>query len=309
MCLEDDCGGVSEARRSFLGGVVRTLAASAFVSKAFGRQQQQPPPPIPKPLEPLALEDPNVVHAPLAFKSGGATLNGYLARPKAPGRYTPVVIFSPNPGLTDDLRNTAAQLAQGGFLGLAYDTYSRHPGITAGEVRERFDYFAGREFDEQNRRDTAAGIEHLRRQPFFRRGRVGVMGFCGGARQALIFSTESREVGAVVNFYAPPVLNPAAYQSRKGPFKLDVMDVLDKIRAPVQCHYGAADPIIPLADVERLERDLKAQGTPTEVYVYEGAAHAFYDFTRRNFRPEAARLARERMIQFFRKHLKERSRQ
>jgi hypothetical protein len=147
MCLEDNCGGVSEARRSFLGGVVRTLAASAFVSKVFGRQQQQPPPQIPKPLEPLALEDPNVAHGPLTFKSGGASMNGYLARPKARGRYTPVVIFSPNPGLTDDLRNTAAQLAQGGFLGLAYDTYSRHPGITVSEVRERFDYFAGREFD------------------------------------------------------------------------------------------------------------------------------------------------------------------
>jgi len=82
------------------------------------------------------------------------------------------------------------------------------------------------------------------------------------------------------------------------------MDVLDKIRVPVQCHYGAADSIIPLADVERLERDLKAQGTPTEVFVYEGASHAFYDFTRPRFVPAAAKLAHERMIQFFQKHLR-----
>ena len=59
-----------------------------------------------------------------------------------------------------------------------------------------------------------------------------------------------------------------------------------------------------LADVERLERDLKAQGTPTEVFVYEGAAHAFYDFTRPRFHPEAARLAHARMIQFLQKHLR-----
>ena len=303
MCLGDNCGEVSEGRRSFIGGALRALAASALASKVLGRQQQPPPKPA-EPLEPLALKDPNVIQGDFTFSSGGATMNGHLARPKGPGRYPLVVIFSPNPGLTDDLRNTAAQLAQGGFLGLAYDTYSRHPGITISQARERFDYFSGREFDEQNRRDTVAGIESLRRQPYFKRGRVGVMGFCGGARQALIFSTESREVGAVVNFYGPPVLNPAAYQSRKGPFKLDVMDVLDKIRVPVQCHYGAADPIIPLADVERLERDLKAQGTPTEVYVYEGAAHAFYDFTRPRFHPEAAKLAHGRMIQFLQKHLR-----
>jgi carboxymethylenebutenolidase len=304
MCLEDNCGGVSEGRRSFLGGVFGALAASAFVSKVFGRQQQPPPERPAEPLEPLALRDPAVAQRDFIFKSGGAEMRAYLARPRRGGRFPAVAIFSPNPGLTDDLRNTAAQLAQGGFLGLAYDTYSRDPGITVSQVRERFDYFAGREFDEQNRRDTAAGLDWLRRQPFFRRGPVGVLGFCGGGRQALIFSTESREVGAVVNFYGPPVLSPAAYQSRKGPFKLDVMDVLDKVRAPVQSHYGAADPVIPLADVERLERDLKAQGTPAEVYVYEGAAHAFYDFTRPRFRPAAAKLARERMIRFLRQHLR-----
>jgi carboxymethylenebutenolidase len=81
------------------------------------------------------------------------------------------------------------------------------------------------------------------------------------------------------------------------------MDVLDQIKVPVQCHYGGADPIIPLADVQRLERDLQAQGTPTEVYIYEGAAHAFYDHTRPRFHPGAAKLAHNRMIQFLKKHL------
>lgn len=304
MCLSDDCGEAGEGRRSFLGSAFRTLAAAALTSRVLGRQQTQPPPPKPAaPLEPLALGDPGVAQSDFTFRSEGATMRAFLARPKRADRFPLVVIFSPNPGLTDDLRNTAAQLAQAGFLGLAYDTYSRDPGITVGQVRERFDYFAGREFDELNRRDMAAGVGHVRRLPFYRRGRVGAVGFCGGARQALIFSTEFAQVGAVVNFYGPPVLNPAAYQSRKDPFKPDVMDVLDRIRAPVQCHYGAADPIIPLADVERLGRDLKAQGTPTEVYVYEGAAHAFYDFTRPRFHPEAAKLAHARLVQFLQRHL------
>ncbi len=150
MCLGDDCEGVSEGRRSFLGGAFRTLAASALVSKVFGRQQQQPPPPPqkpPEPLEPLALSDTNVIQGDFTFKSGGADMRAYLARPKGKGRHTAVAIFSPNPGLTDDLRNTAAQLAQGGFLGLAYDTYSRHPGLTASQARDLFDFFSSRAFD------------------------------------------------------------------------------------------------------------------------------------------------------------------
>jgi carboxymethylenebutenolidase len=305
MCLGDDCGEVSEGRRSFLGGAFRTLAASALVSKVFGRQQQQQPPPKPaEPLEPLALNDPNILQGTHTFRSGDTEISAYLARPKRPGRHPAAVVLWPNPGVTDDPRNTAAQLAQGGFVGLAFDAYSRDPGLTANQARARFEYFGGREFDELQRRDAAAAIAHLRRQPFVRRGPVGLVGFCGSARQALIYSTMApAEVAAVVAFYGPPVLG-ADYQSRRGAFKLDIMDVLDRIRAPVQYHYGTADPFIPTADVDRMERDLKAQGTPLELFRYEGAAHAFYDFTRPRFQPAASKLAHARMIEFLQKHLR-----
>jgi carboxymethylenebutenolidase len=305
MCLGDGCGEVSGGRRSFLGGALRALAASAFASRVLGRQQpQQPPPPKPAaPLEPLALGDPAVAQRDFTFKSSdGAEMRAYLARPRREGRFPAVVVLSPNPRLTDDLRNTAAQLARGGFLALAFDPYSRDAGLTPDRARERFEYYGGREFDEVQRRDAASAIAYLRRQPFYRRGPVGLVGFCGGGRRALIYAASSEEVAAVVAFYAPPVLS-ANFQSPRGVFKLDVMDVLDRIRAPVQYHYGTADPFITAADVDRLERDLKAQGTPVEFYRYEGATHAFYDFTRRHFHPEAARLAHARMIQFFQKHL------
>lgn len=302
MCLEDNCGEVSEGRRSFLGGVFGALAASAFAAKVLGRQQQQQQERPAEPLEPLALRDATVTQGDFTFRSGGAAMDAYLARPKGGGRHTPVVVFWPNPGMNDDLRNTTAQLAQGGFVGLSFDLYSRDKGLTAAQARERFEYFGGRAFDEQNRSDMAAGLEYLWRQPFVRRGPFGVVGFCGGARQALILPTTREGVGAVVAFYAPPVL-AAAYQAPKGPFKLDVMDVVDRIRVPVQFHQGTADPLISLDDVRRLERELKAQGTPAEFYYYEGAMHAFYDYTRPRFRPEAAKLAHGRMIQFLQKHL------
>jgi carboxymethylenebutenolidase len=305
MCLGDGCKEVSEGRRSFLGGAFRALAASALVSKVFGRQQPQQPAQPAAPLEPLALRDTSIVQGEVTFKgSDGAQMRAYLARPKAAGRHRAVLVYWPNPGITDDLRNTAAQLVQGGFVGLAFDTYSRDPDLTANQARARFEYIGSRAFDELNRRDGAAGLDYLRRQPFVRRAPFGLVGFCGGARQALVHSADApAEVAAVVAFYAPPVLG-AAYQSPRGPFKLDVMDVLDRIRAPVQYHYGTADPFIPAADVDRMERDLKAQGTPLELFRYEGAAHAFYDYTRPRFRPDAAKLAHARMIQFLQKHLR-----
>jgi carboxymethylenebutenolidase len=39
------------------------------------------------------------------------------------------------------------------------------------------------------------------------------------------------------------------------------------------------------------------------VYVYEGAGHAFFNDTRDSYRPEAAALAWERTLAFFRNEL------
>jgi carboxymethylenebutenolidase len=298
MCVGDDCDEVDGGRRSFLGNAAAAVVGVSIASATAVGQQQE----LRQPLEPKALDDPNVTHGSITFKSGAVTMQGYLARPKANGRYRGVVIFSPNPGLTEDLRNTAAQLAQGGFIGMAVNPYSRAPNLTNNQAREQFDFYGSKAFDEQQRRDMLVGIDYLRRQPFFKRGGLGAIGFCGGARQALIFSALFKDLAAVVDFYGPPVLGPN-YQSPRGAFKLDIMNVLDEIRVPVQGHYGAIDPIIPLADVKRMERDLQAQGTPTEIFIYEGAAHAFYDFTRPRFNPEAAKSAHGRMIEFFKKHL------
>lgn len=297
MCISDECESGRNSRRSFIGNAAAAVAGvSALGSKAMSSRPQ-------KSTETKALYDPQITHGRVAFRNGPNTIEGYLARPNAAGRFRAVVIFSPNPGLPEDIRNTAAQLAQGSFVALAINAYSRAPGLTANQAREQFDYYGSRSFDEQHMRDVHAGIDYLRRQPFFKRGGIGAVGFCGGGRQALIFPTKFKEVGAVVSFYGPPLLGQN-FQAPKGPFKTDVMDVVDEIRVPVQGHYGAMDPVIPVADVKRLKRELQMQSTPEEIFIYEGAAHAFYDYTRPRYDPEAAKLAHTRMMQFLERCLK-----
>jgi carboxymethylenebutenolidase len=297
MCISDECKGGGNSRRSFISNAAAALAGVSVLgpNAVSGRQQ--------KSTETKALDDPNITHGRVAFRNGPNTIEGYLARPKAAGRFRAVVIFSPNPGLPEDIRNTAAQLAQGSFVGLAVNAYSRAQGLTPDRARQQFDYYGSRSFDEQHIRDVQAGLNYLRRQPFFKGGGIGVVGFCGGGRQALIFPTKFKEVRAVVSFYGPPLLSQN-FQASKGPFKTDVMDVVDQIKVPVQGHYGALDPVIPVSDVKRLERELQAQSTPEEIFIYEGAAHAFYDYTRPRYNPEAAQLAHTRMMQFLKRYLK-----
>ena len=56
---------------------------------------------------------------------------------------------------------------------------------------------------------------------------------------------------------------------------------------------------------KKLQEILKAQKTPVELFLYEGADHGFLAYTRPFYRPDYAKLAWKRTIEFLGKHLKE----
>jgi len=65
-----------------------------------------------------------------------------------------------------------------------------------------------------------------------------------------------------------------------------------------------SDPIIPVEDVRKFEQALRKQNTPAEFFLYEGAGHAFCDYTRRNYNEAAATLAKRRMLEFLKRTLR-----
>ena len=108
MCIECDEEGVT--RRSFLTGATIAIAGTAFAVKAAGRQLAQ-----------KALNDPHIILEEVGFKSGTNTIKGFLARPKKVGRYRIVLIAHGNPGVPEDIKFTAAELAKAGYVSLVYD--------------------------------------------------------------------------------------------------------------------------------------------------------------------------------------------
>ena len=292
-CIEDD--GVDLERRSFLTG-----ATVAIVGTALGiRAQQQTQPPT------GALTDPDVIQSEMSFKNGSDMIGGYLARPRKKGRYRAVVVMHGNLFLPEDHRYTAAQLAQAGFVGLAIRRFSRTPDLTIAELNrsDRGDRrYLSNTFNEQELGDAQAAIDFLQSESYVRGKTVGMVGFCGGGHQSVVLSSRSKDVGAVVAFYAPPVLLPQ-YRNPDDP-RPELMDIVAKLNTPIQGHYGTNDPAIPIEDARRFEQALKKQKTPSEIFYYEGAGHAFCDYTRRSYNAAAATLAKERMLQFLKRQLK-----
>jgi carboxymethylenebutenolidase len=70
-------------------------------------------------------------------------------------------------------------------------------------------------------------------------------------------------------------------------------------------HHGTADQAVSHERTRELEKVLRAQKTPVEVFLYENLDHGFLAYTRPYYAPEAAKLAWERTVEFLGQHLQE----
>ena len=275
-------------RRDFLSGAAAIMAGVSVFNSDVSSQGTNAP--VIK-----TLDDPTIRHGKVTFRSGTDTIDGYLSRPKARGRYPLVLVVAGNKISEEYIPNTTAILAQGGFVGLAPNIFSLQTDSMSAEEKQKI--FRTEITDEHVFRDLQAGIDYLKKQSFVKGKRVGITGFCFGGRIALMFAARSREVGAVVPFYGTLRLPPEANRPI-GPF-----DVVDRISAAVQGHYALKDAGIEQADVKKFFEMLQKQGTKTELYNYE-AEHGFFAYTRPVYNPDAAKVAQSRMLRFFEKHLR-----
>ena len=282
MCRSEDNCGADEGRRAFVAGSISLAAAAASPAIA-----QSPPARIANPPT-RVLDDPRAVHGPVTFMHNGQpTIGGYLARPRAEGVYPAIVVIAGNRISEEYIPNTCAALALAGFVGLAPDIF--HVLSESAQTLDQMRAASAKHTDNDVLEDIGAGIDYLRTQPFVRKGGFGALGFCYGGRIAMVLGARSREIDAVVAYH---------------PGKTSAEEIA-QLRAPVQIHVGTADSNVPLSEIRELERVLKAQGTPTEVNLYEGANHGFLAYTRPpRYKPDAAILSWQRTTAFLRRMLK-----
>jgi carboxymethylenebutenolidase len=283
----------SVSRRAFVKGVAGTVMVGTLTSEVKGMAQEEKP-------TGKALHDPNVVKEDVTYKSGDANVKTFLARPKnLQGKAPGVIVIQEIFGLVEHIKDVACRLALQGYVAIAPDLYTRE-----GAIPQVTDFTVLREFvgkipDSQIVGDLKAAMDTLKSRKDVRADRIGAVGFCMGGLYALLLSANAPDLKAAVSYYGRVVLPQKTANKPAGP-----MDVVDKIHAAVQGHYGSADQAIPVNGVEQFRDALKAHNKNVEFYIYDSAPHAFHNDTRESYRPEPAKLAWQRTLAWFDKHLK-----
>ena len=226
----------------------------------------------------------NVQSSDVKFKGPGSDLLGYLAKPESGGPFPGIVIIHENRGLNEHTKDIARRYAAEGFVGLAVDLVSRAGG-TKPDASANTGFLGSANIPDLIA-DMKAYVDYLKVLEGVKPGGVGVTGFCFGGGYTFDTAVESPDVKAAVPYYGT---------SRQ-------IDKLATTQAAVFVVYGQNDTRI-TGQAEAVKASLAKNSRPSQVEIYPGANHAFFNDTGGNYNEAAAKDAWAKTLGWFREHV------
>jgi carboxymethylenebutenolidase len=212
----------------------------------------------------------------------GHQLEAYVARPTGEPSAGLVVIQEAF-GVNRHIRSVADAYANDGFLAVApayFDRIERGVELSyEGADREKGISIARKINLDDAVKDTAAAFEYLRGET---KWKCGVIGYCFGGTMAWLAATRL-DADAALGYYGGSISKFAG----------------ETPLCPVMLHFGKLDKHIPKDDIDKL----RAAHPAVQIFWYEGADHGFNCNDRAAYNFEAAKLARERSLEFLKKAL------
>ncbi len=234
----------------------------------------------------------------LTFVRDHARIKGYAAWLRRDERLPAVIIIHDVRGLSAHYKEIAERVASEGFFALALDLYSREGAPLLPNMDAVFTWMHGLS-DQRVLDDIDGAVRFLMSRPEVRSRSIGVAGFCMGGQYALMAACAVERIAACVSFYGMLRYNDRSELKPKSP-----LDLAPDLKCPYLGLFGDEDALIPRADVKELESILRKNNKTFQTKIYGGAGHAFFNDQRIDaYRPDAAKDAWQRTIQFLRTHL------
>ncbi len=269
-------------RRSFLEGLTKYAVGGLTVAAIF--QSLTPNYAWAQTINPDD-KDIKVGYETVASPNGNGSIKGYLARPANGNKFPSVLVIHENRGLNPYIEDVARRFGKAGYLAFAPDGLTSVGGYPGDEQKgaAAFRQVDGKKMTE----DFVASAMWLKKRSDST-GKLGAVGFCfGGGLVNQLAVLLGKDLNAGVAFYGR---------------QAGVADV-PKISAPLMFHYAGNDARIN-EGIKPYEEALAAGKVKYESFMYDGKQHGFHNDTTPRYDAESAKLAWDRTIEFFKKHLK-----
>jgi carboxymethylenebutenolidase len=215
--------------------------------------------------------------------SDGFKLAAYLAQPSGKPRGAMIVVQEIF-GVNRHIKGVADGYAADGYVSIAPAFFDRvQPGLDLGygpaDIEIGRGYIPKVDMGKAVQ-DLSAAVAHVTAH-----GKVGVVGYCWGGRVSWVSSAQVDGLACAVSYYGGGVPGLGELKNK----------------VPVMFHWGELDQAIPLDSVNELLS--KRAELAANSFVYKGAGHGFNCDERGSYNAESAKVARERTLDFLRRHI------
>ncbi len=194
----------------------------------------------------------------IEYAQGDLKLKGFLAYDDAVADQRAGVLVIPEWwGLNDYPKSRAEQLAALGYVAFVADMYGEGKTTTdPGEAGR----WAGAAREAGLAERAQAALDVLKRREQTDPARVAAIGYCFGGTTVLEMARAGHDLRGVVSFHGNLA---TAHPARDG------------VTARILVLHGAADPMVPPAQVNAFKEEMDQADADYRVIEYEGAVHAF----------------------------------
>jgi carboxymethylenebutenolidase len=267
-----DRRGFMEKLTKLAGSAAAAAAIAPLLTSNYARAQM------------VAPDDSRLKIEEITYPGPAGEVKAYLAMPAdAAGKLPAVIVIHENRGLNPHIKDVTRRIALEGFVALGIDLLSREGGTPPSDEE------AAKLFQDIDRAalvpDAVAAIDFLKTHPASN-GNVGAVGFCFGGGIVNQMAVASPDLKAGVPYYGG--------QPKEG---------VANIKATLMLHYAGLDERVN-AGIKDYEAALKAASIEYQLFVYEGANHAFNnDTSEARYNKAAAELSWSRTVAFLKESL------
>ncbi len=214
----------------------------------------------------------------------GQEITGYLAKSEGNSAAPGIIVIHEWWGLNDNIRMMTDKLAGEGYTALAVDLYN-------GKVAQSPDSagsYARSVNDEDAIDNLTQAYDFLTEEEGA--SKTGVIGWCfGGAWSLQTALAHPDKIDATIIYYGRLVTDAEQLRS---------------LQMPVLGIFGEEDEGIPVEQVKEFESVLDEVDVENNIYIYEGADHAFANPSGTRYNKEAAKDAWHKTVRFLEQNLK-----
>jgi dienelactone hydrolase len=205
----------------------------------------------------------NIVSREIEYEADQVRMIGYFAlQDQREGRRPGILVGPPGPGLGEHTKSVARRLAEAGYAAFALDYHGGGAVLTnSAEMRARLGLFFENPLAIRAR--VAKGLAVLLEQPEVDGAKIGAIGYCFGGTAVLELARSGAPVAVTVGFHSG--------------LKTARPHDAGNIKGKVLVCLGADDPLIPPAERNAFEEEMRAGGVDWQMHLYGGTQHSFTD--------------------------------